>query len=168
VNSHFRRRQQALFASQQLSVLALSGDVNIRRLTCAAPNARLPEGERAVYATVKIRTNVIPSASGANLMEVPMATFVVLASFSDQGIKNVKQTIERADAFKQMATKAGATVKDIYWTLGAHDIVAICEAPDDETATALSLSVASRGNVRSETLRAFSFDEMKKVLGKMV
>jgi len=52
--------------------------------------------------------------------------------------------------------------------LGAHDIVAICEAPDDETATALSLSVASRGNVRSETLRAFSFDEMKKVLGKMV
>jgi uncharacterized protein with GYD domain len=97
-----------------------------------------------------------------------MATFVVLASFSDQGIKNVKQTIERADAFKQMATKVGATVKDIYWTLGAHDIVAICEAPDDETATALSLSVASRGNVRSETLRAFSFDEMKKVLAKMV
>jgi uncharacterized protein with GYD domain len=67
-----------------------------------------------------------------------------------------------------MAAKVGATVKDIYWTLGAHDIVAICEAPDDETATALSLSVASRGNVRSETLRAFSFDEMKKVLGKMV
>ena len=97
-----------------------------------------------------------------------MATFVVLANFSDQGIKNVKQTVERADAFRQMATKAGATVKDIYWTLGAHDIVAICEAPDDETATALSLSVASRGNVRSETLRAFSFDEMKKVLGKMV
>jgi uncharacterized protein with GYD domain len=67
-----------------------------------------------------------------------------------------------------MATKAGATIKDIYWTLGAHDVVAICEAPDDETATALSLSVASRGNVRSETLRAFSFDEMKKVLAKMV
>jgi uncharacterized protein with GYD domain len=85
-----------------------------------------------------------------------MATFVVLVSFSDQGTKNVKQTIERADPFKQMATKAGATIKDIYWTLGAHDVVAICEAPDDETATALSLSVASRGNVRSETLRAFS------------
>jgi uncharacterized protein with GYD domain len=101
-------------------------------------------------------------------MEVAMATFVVLASFSDQGIKNVKQTIERADAFKQMATNVGATIKDIYWTLGSHDVVAICEAPDDETATALSLSVASRGNVRSETLRAFSVDEMKKVVGKMV
>jgi uncharacterized protein with GYD domain len=61
---------------------------------------------------------------------VSMATFVVLVSFSDQGTKNVKQTIERADAFKQMATKAGATIKDIYWTLGAHDVVAICEAPD--------------------------------------
>jgi len=97
-----------------------------------------------------------------------MATFIVLANFSDQGIKSVKQSIERADAFRQMAAKAGATVKDIYWTLGSRDVVAICEAPDDETATALSLSVASRGNVRSETLRAFTFDEMKKVLGKMV
>jgi uncharacterized protein with GYD domain len=97
-----------------------------------------------------------------------MPTFVVLANFSDQGIKNVKQTIERAEAFKQMAAKAGATVKEVYWTLGAHDVVAICEAPDDETATALSLSVASRGNVRSETLRAFTFDEMKKIMGKMV
>lgn len=97
-----------------------------------------------------------------------MATFVVLAKFSDQGIKNVKQTIERADAFKQMAQKTGVTVKDMYWTLGSSDVVVICDAPDDETATALSLSVSARGNVRSETLRAFSFDEMKKVLGKMV
>ena len=97
-----------------------------------------------------------------------MATFIVLASFTDQGIKNVQQTIERADAFKQMAKKAGATVKDMYWTLGSHDVVAICEAPDDEAATVLSLSVASRGNVRSETLRAFSFPEMQKILGKMV
>jgi uncharacterized protein with GYD domain len=97
-----------------------------------------------------------------------MATYIVLASFTDQGIKTVKQSIERADAFRQMAAKAGATVKDIYWTLGSRDVVAVCEAPDDETATALSLSVAARGNVRSETLRAFTFDEMKKVLGKMV
>ncbi len=97
-----------------------------------------------------------------------MATFIVLAGFTDQGIRNVKETIGRADAFKQMAAKTGITVKDMYWTLGRHDIVGICEAPDDETATALSLSVASRGNVRTETLRAFSFDEMKKILGKMV
>jgi uncharacterized protein with GYD domain len=97
-----------------------------------------------------------------------MATFVVLAGFTDQGIRNVKETVSRAEAFKEMAKKTGVTVKDIYWTLGQYDIVAVCEASDDESATALSLSVCSRGNVRSETLRAFSFDEMKKVLGKMV
>ena len=97
-----------------------------------------------------------------------MATFVVLASFTEQGISNVKETINRAEAFKEMAKTAGVTVKDMYWTLGRHDIVVTCEAPDDETLTALMLSVASRGFVRSETLRAFSFEEMKKVLGKMV
>jgi uncharacterized protein with GYD domain len=67
-----------------------------------------------------------------------------------------------------MAKKVGVSVKDIYWTLGSHDVVAICEAPDDENASALALSVGSRGKVRSETLRAFSLDEMKRILGKMV
>jgi uncharacterized protein with GYD domain len=56
----------------------------------------------------------------------------------------------------------------MYWMLGPYDVIAICEAPDDEAATALSLSVCSRGNVRSESLRAFSFAEMKTILGKMV
>ena len=67
-----------------------------------------------------------------------------------------------------MAKKSRVTVKDMYWMLGPYDFIAICEAPDDEAATALSLSVCSRGNVRSQTLRAFSFDEMKKILGKMI
>ncbi len=97
-----------------------------------------------------------------------MTTFVVLAGFTDQGIRNVKETIGRAEAFKQMAKKSGVTVKDLYWTLGPYDVVAVCEAPDDASATALSLSVASRGNVRAQTLRAFTFDEMKTILGKMV
>ena len=102
------------------------------------------------------------------MKESTMATFVVLAGFTDQGIRNVKETIGRAEVFKEMAKKAGVTVKDIYWTLGRHDIIAICEAPDDEAATALMLSTASRGNVRSETLRAFSFGEIEKILAKMV
>lgn len=97
-----------------------------------------------------------------------MATFVVLASFTEQGIRNVKETVSRAEAFKEMAKKSGVTVKDMYWTLGRHDIVVVCEAPDDESSTALMLSVASRGYVRSETLRAFSFGEMQKVLDRMV
>jgi len=87
---------------------------------------------------------------------------------TDQGIRNVKETIGRAEAFKEMAEKSGITVKDLYWTLSQYDVIAVCEGPDDEAATALSLSVSSRGNVRSQTLRAFSFDEMKLILGKMV
>jgi uncharacterized protein with GYD domain len=97
-----------------------------------------------------------------------MATFVVLTGFTDQGIRNVKETVGRAEAFKEMARKSGVTVKDLYWTLGQYDVVAVCEAADDEAATALSLSISSRGNVRSQTLRAFSFEEMKTILGKMV
>jgi uncharacterized protein with GYD domain len=64
-----------------------------------------------------------------------------------------------------MAKKTGNLVKDVYWTIGQYDI---CAAPDDEATTALSLSACSRGNVRSESLRTFSFNEMKKFLGKMV
>ena len=97
-----------------------------------------------------------------------MATFVFLASFTDQGIRNVKETIGRAESFKQMAAMAGIRVKSIYWTLGQHDLVAICDVPEDEDATALSLSLSARGNIRCETLRAFSFDDMKKILTKMV
>ena len=97
-----------------------------------------------------------------------MAMFIVLAGFTDQGIRNVDETIGLAEAFKEMAKKTGITVKNLYWTLGKYDVVAICEAPDDESATALSLSLCSRGNLRSETLRAFSSEEMQKILGKMV
>lgn len=56
-----------------------------------------------------------------------MATFVVLASFTDQGVRNVKETIGRAEAFKEMAKKSGVIVKDLYWTLGRYDVVALCE-----------------------------------------
>jgi uncharacterized protein with GYD domain len=95
-------------------------------------------------------------------------TFVVLATFTDQGIRDVKETTRRADHFKEMAKKVGVTVKDMYWTLGPYDIVTILEAPDDESVTALSLSVAARGNVRTQSLRAFSQADMGAVLGKLV
>jgi uncharacterized protein with GYD domain len=96
-----------------------------------------------------------------------MATFIVLANFTEQGIRNVKDSPQRADAFKDMAKKSGATVKDVFWTLGQYDAVAIVEAPDDVSATALGLSVAKLGNVRTQTLRAFSAADMKNILGKV-
>jgi len=97
-----------------------------------------------------------------------MATYIVLANFTDKGVHEAKDTIKRADKFKEMAKAAGVTIKEMYWTIGTCDIVTICEAPDDETATALSLSVAARGYIRTQTLRAFSAAEISKVLDKMV
>jgi uncharacterized protein with GYD domain len=97
-----------------------------------------------------------------------MATYVVLTSFTDKGAHDVKDTIGRADKFKEMVKKAGCTVKDMYWTMGACDAVVILEAPDDETATALSMSVAARGNVRTQTMRAFPAADMAKILDKLV
>ena len=96
-----------------------------------------------------------------------MATFIVLGNFTEQGIRNIKESPKRAEAFKAMAAKAGAKVKELYWTLGHYDIVTIVEAPDTATATALGLAVASQGNVRTETLTAFPIDEFGKILGKM-
>jgi len=76
--------------------------------------------------------------------------------------------VKRAEAFKQLAEKSGAKVHALFWTLGQHDVVTIAEADDDLAATALSLSVASLGNVRTQTLRAFDAAEMTKILAKMV
>ena len=97
-----------------------------------------------------------------------MPTFVLLANFTDQGVRNIKDTISRAEAFKEMAKRSGITMKELVWTLGRHDVVAVFEAADDESAAALALSASSLGNTTCETLRAFSFDDMKKILGKMV
>ncbi len=96
-----------------------------------------------------------------------MATYISLTHFTEQGIRSVKDTTKRAEAVKAAAGKFGAKVKDIYWTLGRYDLVVIIEASDEMTATAFALSIASAGNTRSETLRAFSGEEMQTVLGKM-
>jgi uncharacterized protein with GYD domain len=97
-----------------------------------------------------------------------MALYIVLASFTEQGIRNIKDSPKRAEAFKDMAKKCGATVKDTFWTLGQYDIVAIIEAPDDISITALGLSAGALGNVRTQTLRAFTTADIKNILGKVV
>lgn len=96
-----------------------------------------------------------------------MPTFVTLFGWTDQGIRNVKDTAKRAAQFKTAVKQAGGTVKDVYWTMGRYDGVIIFEAPDEETATALLMSAGSLGNVRSETLRAFTEDELQKIMGKV-
>ena len=96
-----------------------------------------------------------------------MATFITLANFTEQGIRNAKESPNRAAAFSAAAEKLGVTVKDIYWTVGHYDAVAIIEGPDDESVTSLLLSLGAQGNVRTETLRAFSPEEMSGIIGKM-
>src|SRR5690242_14217169 len=111
----------------------------------------------------RVRNAVMPST----IREVTMPTYIVLANYTEQGIRNVGDTLKRTDAVKAMAKKAGVTMKETYWTLGAHDVVAIFDAPDDETMTALGLSLGKQGNVRTQTLRAFSAADMKGILGKV-
>ena len=96
-----------------------------------------------------------------------MATYIVLSSFTDQGIRSVKETTKRSDAVREMARKIGIETKSIYWTIGNYDVVATFEAADDETMTALSLAISSMGNVRTQTLRAFSKDEVGAILAKL-
>lgn len=96
-----------------------------------------------------------------------MNTYVILANFTEQGIRNVKDSPKRAEAFKAMAQKAGVKVKDMYWTLGKYDLVVIAEAADDMAATAVGLSVGAQGNVRTQTMRAFPASDFQTILGKM-
>ena len=96
-----------------------------------------------------------------------MATYIVLSSFTDQGVRTVKDTTKRADAVKETARKMGIETKSLYWTLGKYDVVAIFEAPDDASMTALGLAIGSGGNVRTQTMRAFSKEEMSGVLAKL-
>jgi uncharacterized protein with GYD domain len=96
-----------------------------------------------------------------------MPTYIVLGSFTEQGLRNIKDSPKRAEAVSDMAKKAGASLKATYWTLGQYDFVAIFEAPDDVTMTALGASIGKLGNVRTQTLRAFTGTELKSILGKM-
>jgi len=97
-----------------------------------------------------------------------MPTYIVLGNFTEQGIRNVKDSPKREDAFRNLAAKAGAQIKDVYRTMGRYDIAAIVEAPDDVTMSAIAYSLGSGGNVRTETLRAFTRQETDAALAKLV
>jgi uncharacterized protein with GYD domain len=96
-----------------------------------------------------------------------MPTYIHLINFTEQGAKNVKDTVKRSEAFKASAKKHGCTIKEIFWVHGHYDAVSIIEAPDDTSATALSMSAAKLGFIRTQTLRAFSAAEIAKVLEKV-
>ena len=94
-----------------------------------------------------------------------MATFITTLQFTEQGIKAVRDTCDRAAALMAAAEKLGVKVTGLYWTLGAFDGVIILEAPDEATATAALLHLGALGNLRTQTARAFDAAEMRKILG---
>jgi uncharacterized protein with GYD domain len=93
-----------------------------------------------------------------------MATYILLVNWTDQGIRNVKNTLDRAKSFRESAQGMGITVDALKWTLGPHDLVVTVDAPDDETVTRLGMTLGQLGNVRTTTMRAFGEDEMGRIL----
>jgi uncharacterized protein with GYD domain len=96
-----------------------------------------------------------------------MARYVSLIQFTDQGIRNIKDTIKRGDAAMAEAEKLGMKIIEEFWTMGAHDVVVVVDAPNDETVSAFMLKIGSLGNVKSHTMRAFRREEMEGILAKI-
>jgi uncharacterized protein with GYD domain len=96
-----------------------------------------------------------------------MATYIVVGNFTDQGVRGIRDTTKRAAAVREAAKKAGVTMKEIYWTMGQFDVIAVFDAPDDASMSAVALAIGAAGNVRGQTLRAYSREEMDAVIRKM-
>jgi len=96
-----------------------------------------------------------------------MPSYIMLANLTDQGIRNIKESPKRQEAFRNLCEKAGVKVKDVYRTMGRYDVVAVVEAPDDVVMTAMLYSLGALGNVRTETLRAFTRQETDQAVAKM-
>lgn len=96
-----------------------------------------------------------------------MAKYAVLFQWTDQGVKNVKDSVNRVDQAQAAFGQLGVKLDDIYWTTGAYDLVGFVDAPDDKSLSAALLQLAGGGNVRTTTLRAFDRDEFKQIIGKL-
>ena len=96
-----------------------------------------------------------------------MTTYVSLLQFTEQGVRNVKDTIKRATAATADAEKMGVKLKEAFWTMGAYDLVLLLDAPNDDAITTFALKLASQGNVKTQTMRAFRKEEMESILAKI-
>ena len=96
-----------------------------------------------------------------------MPTYVALMNWTDQGVRNVRDTVHRREQADALADKHGAKIEQVYWTVGLYDLVTILQAPDDESATAVLLELGSGGNLRTVTLRAYDRGEMSGILQRL-
>ena len=93
-----------------------------------------------------------------------MTTYVSLISWTEQGIRNFRDSTQRAEDFTKLVEGSGGTVRELLWTVGEYDIVCVADFPDEESGVATLLQVGAAGNVRSKTLRAFNADEMRGII----
>jgi uncharacterized protein with GYD domain len=96
-----------------------------------------------------------------------MVTYVGLLSFTDKGVAGIKDTTKRAAAAKEMAKKLGVNMRELLWTMGEYDLVCVLEAEDEQALVAFNLATAMQGNLRTQSLRAYSASEMEKILAKL-
>ena len=95
-----------------------------------------------------------------------MPAYITLASFTEQGARNIKESPQRFEAFKAAAEAAGVSIKSVHWTTGAYDLAIVAEGPE-EAMMQLSLQTAALGNVRTQTMRGFTPAEMRKLVGSL-
>jgi uncharacterized protein with GYD domain len=93
-----------------------------------------------------------------------MPTYVSLVNWTEQGIKNFRDTVRRAEDVRGLIEKNGGQVRQLLWTLGEYDLVSVAEFPDDETATAVLLQIGAGGNVRTTTMKAFDAEQMRAII----
>jgi len=96
-----------------------------------------------------------------------MARYIMLVNWTDQGIRNVKESPKRLDAARGLAKGVGAEIKEFYLTMGDHDMVAVMEATNDEAMAKFVLALGSAGSVRTKTLKAFSETEYRALIGSL-
>ena len=93
-----------------------------------------------------------------------MPTYVSLVHWTEQGVKNFRDTLRRAEDYRGLVEKSGGQVRQLLWTLGEYDVVVVADFPDDETATAVVLQTAAGGHVRTTTMKAFDADQMSAII----
>ena len=96
-----------------------------------------------------------------------MPTYIILVNFTQEGIKNIKESPDRLDAGKKAFQAFGGELKEFYLVMGQYDMVVVSEGPDDETAAKLALALGSQGAISTETLRAFTEDEYRKIIADL-
>lgn len=96
-----------------------------------------------------------------------MSTYILLLNYTDQGIRNIKESPKRVDAARALARKHGAELKDFYLTMGTYDVVTVVEASSDEAVAKFVLAIGALGNVRTTTLKAFSEADFRKIVGAL-